>query len=730
MHRLIERSYPREVDVLIVVSLDDPESLGIDIIADMNNFRSQGLAVGIMSLLEEGRRKRHRNTRLIEAAFNYGVEIMGPRDSCKACTTIVYSTEIFTPSSLRGNISTSFIAFVVDDAEKFLSMDYLPTINRYIENYSSTPAFLLATNKSNHALLKSVCASNKVWEWSFHNSRPFNIVSKPEGNRDCTWVGAASGSMSKELMGELKHLAEYYAEDGDVKLCLRSSLPGPLQSPRGEPEAILGFPFVPKTREDYVASLDAFIVTEAALKGSTWRADIYACMELLVPLLLPIRLKPYFEDAAEYYELSPSEVPLGTLKSNTSGFDAQDFAESRSFVAGRTRWSEIGITHDSSTKTGLGDSAITSLLDGKASAATSTGGRVCFVTSNGAGMGHLTRLLAVARRLDGDVTSTFISMSQACGVVAEYGFGFEYIPSRGDLGCNGPEWNRYFNRKFIEALDRAKPDVVVFDGTWPYQGIAAAVESYDATFVWMRRGMWREETPSTSLVRNNSFHSVISPGDVAESYDRGATRRALGSLNVDPIVVLDKNEILDRHEARSALGIDLEANVMLITLGAGNINKIDDDVDSVIRAAQSLDEPWEIVITNPLIADGAPRADNIQSISVYPLARYAKAFDFVISATGYNSFHEWIAYGVPALWIANGNTITDDQIGRAIYAHEHGLGFAAGPGATMGIEEAIHKLADREIRASICLALASRSFENGARQAARHLSTLAKDQIK
>ncbi|WP_146238890.1 UDP-N-acetylglucosamine--N-acetylmuramyl-(pentapeptide) pyrophosphoryl-undecaprenol N-acetylglucosamine transferase [Arthrobacter livingstonensis] len=728
MTDLIGRNNLREVDVLLVTALDTPESIGIDIVSDMKNFLSQELSVGIMSLMQSGDPKRYRNSRLIESAFNNCVQILGVRDSCKAQTTIVYHSEVFSQRSLRGIIATENLAFVVDEPEKFLTDGLLELVNEQSDKYSDSLPILLGCTRADVEYLQDARVKNSVLEWQYHNESSTLTESPLKPNRNELWIGAAYAQGNKKLNGELKRISEGFAEEGGLRLCLRDTVPGVLQTGRDDPDIVLGFPFVPDTRVPFIAALDAFIVPENAFQGNEWRKDIYSCLEQSIPVLLPKRLKRYFEDAAMYYEKTPDEVSINDLVKNRGFLDAALFAESRTFAAGRNKWPMLGIRSnlpfgDLSSGRARPDSS------GQDTRHNATGGRVCFVTSNGAGMGHLTRLLAVARRLDPDVIASFISLSQACGVVAEYGYDFEYIASKGDLGANGPEWNKFFNKKFMEALDRANPDVVVFDGTWPYQGITNAINSYDATFVWMRRGMWREQTQTTSLLRNTNFHSVIAPGDIAEEYDRGPTRRALDGLPVNPIVVMDKSEILDRKQAREALGIDEKANVMLITLGAGNINKIDGDVEAVIGAANMLEEKWEIFITNPLIADNVPIAESVRTISVYPLAKYALAFDFVISATGYNSYHEWIAYGVPALWIANGNTITDDQIGRAMYAHDHGLGFASGPGASMSISDAIGSLADHDTRRGIRNALAARSFENGAYAAARHLSDLAKEPV-
>ena len=47
------------------------------------------------------------------------------------------------------------------------------------------------------------------------------------------------------------------------------------------------------------------------------------------------------------------------------------------------------------------------------------GDRVMFVSSNGTGLGHLTRSMAVARRLDSNVESLFVTLSRAAPVVRE-----------------------------------------------------------------------------------------------------------------------------------------------------------------------------------------------------------------------------------------------------------------------------------------------------------------------
>ena len=54
---------------------------------------------------------------------------------------------------------------------------------------------------------------------------------------------------------------------------------------------------------------------------------------------------------------------------------------------------------------------------------------VLFMTSNGTGLGHLTRSMALARRLDPGIKPLFFTLSAAAPVVREQGFPVEYMGS-------------------------------------------------------------------------------------------------------------------------------------------------------------------------------------------------------------------------------------------------------------------------------------------------------------
>ncbi len=344
-------------------------------------------------------------------------------------------------------------------------------------------------------------------------------------------------------------------------------------------------------------------------------------------------------------------------------------------------------------------------------ASTST---VLFISSNGTGMGHLARLTAMARRAGERVRPTFLSMSRAVPVVAGEGFGWEYVPSRADLDVGPRRWNRQFERRLDDVLRRDRPAAVVFDGTFPYDGLLAGVDrarrrGVDVRSVWSRRGMWRRGEDSGQLERSRRFDLVIAPGELADSVDAGATAHRTDGVRVGPITLLDIEELVPREEAARAFGLDPDRPAALLTLGAGNIRDLSGD--RALFLERLLREPGlQVVVTHALIAAEQPLStDRVRSTSVFPLSRYFRAFDFAVSAAGYNSFHELVGFGVPTAFVPNPSMPLDDQPARARWAADQGAALTLPAPDAASVDQAVGRLTDPVARAQLagrCRALA------------------------
>jgi UDP:flavonoid glycosyltransferase YjiC (YdhE family) len=194
---------------------------------------------------------------------------------------------------------------------------------------------------------------------------------------------------------------------------------------------------------------------------------------------------------------------------------------------------------------------------------------------------------------------------------------------------------------------------------------------------------------------------------------------------VEPIRLLDPAELMGRDEARRELGLRHDRLAVLLQLGSGN------NYDYRTARKLALDRlrgsgDVQVAVAHWLIAEQTLDVpDDVMKLSRYPLSRYLKAFDFVISAVGYNSFHEIISAEVPAIFVPNEHPQQDDQLGRARYAERQGFGFCVRTTEVYRLAACIDALLDPAERQRLRDGCAAIEFENGALEAARFIEEMA-----
>lgn len=493
-----------------------------------------------------------------------------------------------------------------------------------------------------------------------------------EFRADVPVIGRHSRPQRSKWPARAADLRAAYPDSADVLVRVLGGAQPAEQVLGSVPKRWMVEPFGARHPREFVADLDFYVYFHHPDMVEAYGRSVMEALASGCVAVLPEHFREVFGDAALYCR--PEEVvPLvRRLRADRAAYQEQS-RRGQQFVAERhgaprhlDRLAELGLTAPGQL----------AAPPARAPRARATTDRVLFITSNGAGMGHLTRLLAMARRASPGIEPVFFSLSQAVPVVGPEGFPYEYMPSRGALGCTTKEWNGLFERRFVEVMERYRPSAVVFDGTWPYQGLVTARPQFpDTAFVWSRRAMWKPEVGPDQLAKAAYFDLVIEPGEYAAAADDGPTTTATDALRVAPITLLDETDLLDRAQARKELGLDPEGTAVLVNLGAGNINDLTSDL-GVIVDALSHHPGTQLVLTRPPIAAGRPipLPPHVHTVSVYPLSRYVRAFDAAVAASGYNSYHELISFGVPTVFLPNLATITDNQLARARYAEEAGVG--------------------------------------------------------
>jgi UDP:flavonoid glycosyltransferase YjiC (YdhE family) len=352
--------------------------------------------------------------------------------------------------------------------------------------------------------------------------------------------------------------------------------------------------------------------------------------------------------------------------------------------------------------------------------------RVLFLTSNGTGLGHLTRGMAIARRLESGFEPSFFTLSTAAPEVTRAGFHVEYFPSHDAPSAESPRrWDRRLRRRIELLLEELRPELLVFDGAHPYDGLVAVLRGASRVgtrSVWCRRAMWRPGHGAEGIYWSGSFDAVLEPGELAESEDRGltASRRAEAE-RVGPIVYLDRDELLPREQAEAELGLDPGRAHALVALGQGP------DLDPAVErslARLARDDELQVAALESSLAPGLSVPEEVVHLrATYPIGRYFRAFDIAIAAAGYNAFHELIAHGVPTLFVPMPRHL-DDQPARARWARMAGVG----EGVDGPLDPDLENRLDRLVRSreDIAQRLQELPFENGAAAAARLLEELAR----
>jgi len=343
---------------------------------------------------------------------------------------------------------------------------------------------------------------------------------------------------------------------------------------------------------------------------------------------------------------------------------------------------------------------------------------VVLATTNGKGMGHLSRQLALALASLGGMDPVIFSLSSAVPVVNQYDMRAEFAP--GVLREQVPRrhWDAYLADRIVALIEEVGASAFVFDGVYPYDGVLRALRRMpEVPFIWSRRAMWQKGVGARALRYRRLFAAVLEPGDLASAGDVGRTSTLTDAQRLDPVTLVGHVPMLDRDRARVELGLDLSLPTVMVSLGS---NRRTDLYAAYQRTVERFTEAgWQVAVTSsPIRGKGTP-AGGPKVISVFPLVRYLNAFDAAVSASGYNAVHELLYSALPTLLVPNSDAVTDDQPTRARVVAGTGLALAADPERPKEFDAALDRLLDKRVRERLIAACRELPTTTGATEAAR-----------
>ncbi|MFA9464115.1 MAG: glycosyltransferase [Velocimicrobium sp.] len=304
-------------------------------------------------------------------------------------------------------------------------------------------------------------------------------------------------------------------------------------------------------------------------------------------------------------------------------------------------------------------------------------GSILFIVMNGDGLGHLTRALAVAKRLRNlcfDFEIVFYTTSLATKIVRDLGFLYYDTHVRERM----PKQTPFMNRKIeiqtqLEViLDIHHPTIVVFDGAYPGTAILTPLMN-EGTIkkLWIKREGDRPNMKAFD-VYEKYFDFILVPKEVGLEYSDTSKKKQYFS----PILLLDKTESYKRYWVRERFGLKEENRLWYVQLGNDETDNKKRDVTFLLN--HLLQNKKNVILLGESILNASLNLayERVITIRNYPNSIYFEGIDFAVSAAGYNTVHELLAFKVPSIFIPNKRVVKDDQLARAKRAQAMGVGIA------------------------------------------------------
>ncbi len=315
------------------------------------------------------------------------------------------------------------------------------------------------------------------------------------------------------------------------------------------------------------------------------------------------------------------------------------------------------------------------------------------VVTNGVGLGHLTRLLAIADALRAQARArvVFWCFSHGAGILVGAGYEVVQRMTAQHLDCDYDDWIDWEEAAFSAFLARWRPEAVIYDSSRVDPFVTRALRQPGngrTALVLVRRAMWQPHRDPADLDAAQHTVLVAEPGDLSAAADRGPTVTASPRLTglarfaaTAPVLLRPDGGPLTRGSARRALGLSpFRRRVCLVSLGGEAFGR-DATLARDIAASASKAGVRLIWARSPLARSAADLGiDRATLRHLFPLGRYLMAFDGVITACGYNSYHEAMQTRLPVLLAPTANERLDDQVARASHAASEGWAMLLDPG--------------------------------------------------
>lgn len=299
--------------------------------------------------------------------------------------------------------------------------------------------------------------------------------------------------------------------------------------------------------------------------------------------------------------------------------------------------------------------------------------RTVLMPTNGVGLGHAQRLGLIASSMETRSRALFAAFPSCVSLV--HNRGFDCIPLVQKSSAHSESFaNDIVNyRRLDQALQPG--DHFVFDGGYIFDSIFRLLLEKDINAVWIRRGLWQPgQANLRTLARGRIFRKVIVPQEAFEELNGGVVwDRSVE--NVGPIVQVN-SEVNGRirQKLEEKIGRPFQ-NLVVSMLGGGSAADRSAQLQTLCNHFERRSDCLHLIIVWPgsKVEPGLYGWRNSLILQTQNALAFAREADLVISAAGYNSFHEALYHQMPTIFMPQMAPYMDDQERRARAASERQL---------------------------------------------------------
>ena len=349
--------------------------------------------------------------------------------------------------------------------------------------------------------------------------------------------------------------------------------------------------------------------------------------------------------------------------------------------------------------------------------------QVFFVPTNGVGLGHAQRCIQIALDMKNRDQCSFASHPSCIPLIEAQGLAC--LP----LVPKSPYHREEYANDLVNhlRLRRAVPEesTLVFDGGYVFDSIYRTILERSLTGIWIRRGLWQPgQIHRAALEREKVFSRVIVPD---EAFDELNTDYTFGRHihHVGPILRRTPADKKTRKMLRKNLAarFDHPCGELVVTmLGGGVAADRAAQTQTLCNIADQRPGCLHLVVVWPgaSVPAGLYGWKNSRVVRTRNTLALCQASDLVISAAGYNAFHEILYHGIPAILMPQTASFMDDQERRARAAADRGLAETVLAHELLLLEREVRAFLDEGKSRRIRAALAEFALpEPGNRAAAR-----------